>query len=300
MSLENPIQVIPSGGPLAADVRGVNLSEPLTEAALAAIRAAWRDHLVLLFRGQSLSDPQLIAFSRHLGDLDFCPPNDLGRTHIEAFPEIVVISNVEENGRKLGSLGNYESLWHTDMSYCDVPPRASLLHSLEVPPSGGDTQFSNMYLALERMPADLRREIEGVILVHDSSLDSVGTRRKGLPDVTDPSQAPGARHPIVRMHPDTGREALYLGRRRNAYVVGLPVAESEKLLDRVWAHAASPQFVWTHRWKVGDLVLWDNRCTMHRRDAFDAADRRIMHRTQVKGEPVRMPEGWTARARVSA
>lgn len=300
MSLQDAIQVIPSGGPLAAEVRGLDLSRPIPETALDKIRAAWRAHLVLLFRGQSLSDPALIAFSRRFGDLDLCPPNDLGRTHIEAFPEIVVISNVEENGRKLGSLGNYESLWHTDMSYCDVPPRASLLHSLEVPLTGGDTQFSNMYLALERMPADLRREIEGAILVHDSSRDSVGSLRKGLPEVTDPSQARGARHPIVRVHPDTGREALYLGRRRNAYVVGLSVADSEKLLDRVWAHAMRPEFVWTHRWKVGDLVFWDNRCTMHRRDAFDAASRRIMHRTQVQGEPVIMPKDWTARARVSA
>ena len=300
MSLENAIQVIPSGGPLAAEIRGVDLSQPISEAGFDRIRAAWHDHLVLLFRGQSLSDPQLIAFSRRFGNLDLCPPNDLGRTHIHDMPEIVVISNVEENGRKIGSLGNYESLWHTDMSYFDVPPRASLLHSLEVPPSGGDTQFSNMYLALERMPTHLRREIEGAILVHDSSHDSVGTRRKGLPEVTDPSQAPGARHPIIRVHPDTGREALYLGRRRNAYVVGRSVPESEKLLDLVWAHATREEFVWTHRWKVGDLVLWDNRCTMHRRDAFDAASRRVMHRTQVQGEPVNVPKGWTASPRVSA
>lgn len=295
MILQDAIKVIPTGGPLAAEFRGIDLSQPIPDWAFQAIQTAWRDHLVLLFRGQSLSDPALIAFSRRLGDLDFCPPNDLGRTHIENMPEIVVISNVKENGRKIGSLGSYESIWHTDMSYQDVPPRASLLHSLEVPPTGGDTQFSNMYLALERMPGDLRREIQGAFLVHDSTYDSAGTLRKGMPEVKDPSKAPGARHPVIRLHPDTGREALYLGRRRNSYVIGLTAAASEQLLDRLWAHATRPEFVWTHRWKVGDLVLWDNRCTMHRRDAFDDASRRIMHRTQVRGEPVIAPKGWAAK-----
>lgn len=294
------IHVIPSGGPLGAELRGLDLSKQLPDAVFASIQAAWREHLVLLFRGQSLSDRKLIAFSRHFGELDLCPPNDLGRTHIEEMPEIVVISNVSEGGRKIGSLGSYESIWHTDMSYRDVPPRASLLHSLEVPPTGGDTQFSNMYLALKRMPAELRSAIEGVVLVHDSTYDSAGSLRKGMPEVTDPSQAPGARHPIIRVHPDTGREALYLGRRRNAYVIGLPVADSERLLDRVWAHAMLPEFVWTHRWQVGDLLIWDNRCTMHRRDAFNDASRRIMHRTQVTGEPVAAPKGWTETGRVAA
>jgi taurine dioxygenase len=290
--LDSSIIVRLQQAPLAAEVIGVDLGRPIASATMDAINAAWEENLVLLFRGQKLTDPQLIEFSRRLGDLDLCPPNDLGRTHIEAFPEIVVVSNAVENGRRLGSLGNYEALWHTDMSYAQVPPRASLLYALAIPPAGGDTQFSNMYMALEQMPAALRAEIEGMYLVHDASFDSAGTLRKGQPDVTDPRQAPGARHPIVRVHPRTGRHALFLGRRRNAYVVGLTLERSEALLDRLWKHATQPAFAWTHRWRVGDLVLWDNRCTMHRRDSFDASTTRIMHRTQVKGEPVLAPPGW--------
>ncbi|MGE0797822.1 MAG: TauD/TfdA dioxygenase family protein [Lautropia sp.] len=286
------ISIRPLGGPLGAEITGIDLAGDLTDADTNAIMDAWQEHLVLLFRGQRLSDPQLIAFSRRLGDLDPCPPNDLGRTHIEEFPEIVVISNATRAGRKIGSLGSYESVWHTDMSYEDVPPRASLLHSLEVPPSGGDTQFANMYLALETMPPELRAEIEGTIVVHDSSYDSAGTLRKGRPEVSNPMEAPGARHPMVRVHPLTRRQALFLGRRRNAYVVGKSLSESERLLDAVWAHATQPRFAWTHRWRVGDLILWDNRCTMHRRDAFDAASTRVMHRTQVRGEPVIAPANW--------
>ncbi|HSW20300.1 MAG TPA: TauD/TfdA family dioxygenase, partial [Ramlibacter sp.] len=259
---------------LGAEVGGLDLAQPVSPALLDAILSAWAKHLVLLFRGQALSDPQLIAFSRRLGDLDLCPPNDLGRTHIEEFPEIVVISNAVKDGKKLGSLGNYESLWHTDMSYAQVPPRASLLYSLEVPPSGGGTQFSDMYLALEKMPASLRAEIQGLYLVHDASLDSAGSQRRGVAVVSDPREAPGARHPLVRVHPATRRAALYLGRRKNAYVVGYDIARSEELLDRLWAHATQPEFAWTHHWKVGDLLLWDNRCTMHRRDSFPATSTR--------------------------
>ncbi len=284
--MKQVLNVLCTEAVLGAEVGGIDLSEPISKAAFDSIFSAWSAHLVLLFRNQSLTDPMLIAFSRCFGDLDLCPPNDLGRTHIEDLPEIVVISNVTENGRKIGSLGNYEASWHTDMSYQEVPPRASLLYALEVPPSGGDTQFCNMHLALERMPADLRREIDGAVLVHDATYDSAGTLRKGLQEVTDPSHAPGARHPIVRAHPETGREALYLGRRRNSYVLGRSLEESERILNRVWAHATRPEFTWAHRWLAGDLLMWDNRCTMHRRDAFDQAVRRVMHRTQVKGEPL--------------
>ncbi|MEO5671085.1 MAG: TauD/TfdA family dioxygenase [Ramlibacter sp.] len=298
--MDNSIIVRQLDAPLGAEVSGVDLSQPVTAKSLDIISEAWGQHLVLLFRGQTLTDPQLITFSRKLGDLDLCPPNDLGRTHIEEFPEIVVVSNAVVNGRKLGSLGNYESHWHTDMSFAQVPPRASLLHSLAVPPTGGDTQFNNMYMALETMPPSLRKEIEGLYVVHDSSFDSAGTLRKGQPDVTDAREAPGARHPLVRVHPRTGRQALFLGRRRNAYLIGLPLEQSEALLDRLWQHAMQPEFIWTHQWRVGDLLLWDNRCTMHRRDAFDASTTRIMHRTQVKGEPVIAPAGWQKHAPATA
>lgn len=278
------IIVIPTGAALGADVTGVDLMKPLDVAAFKAIEAAWHQHLVLRFRGQQLDDPGLLAFARRFGDLDQAPVHAVGDTDVDPYPEITVMSNIKSNGKPIGNLGHYEAEWHTDMSYNEKTPIGSLLYSLEVPPEGGDTGFSNMYAAFETLPPELKRAIIGKSCKHDSSRTSVGDLRKGFKDVTDPREAPGTAHPIVRTHPATRRNALFLGRRRNAYIVGLPLAESEDLLNRLWAHASKPEFAWYQRWKVGDLVMWDNRCAMHRRDAFHPESRRLMHRTQIKGD----------------
>lgn len=277
------VQVRPSGAALAADIAGVDLAGPLAPETVAAIKRAWADHLVLRFRGQNLSDDDLMHFSRHFGELDWAPvaaTNDApeGREYI------MVVSNVVENGQPIGQLGAYEAIWHTDMSYVDEPPMASALYSLEAPPSGGDTGFCNMYLALETLPAALRRAIEGRTCIHDASRNAAGELRRGFVDAADASRTVGAAHPIVRTHPITGRQALFLGRRRNAYIRGLPLADSEALLDALWEHATRREFAWYQQWRAGDLILWDNRCVMHRRDAFDPATRRVMHRTQIKGD----------------
>jgi taurine dioxygenase len=170
------------------------------------------------------------------------------------------------------------------MSYLDVPPKASMLYSLEIPPTGGNTSFCTMYGIYEALPAKLKERIAGLKIKHDGTYNSGGYVRQGVTPTDDPLTSPGAVHPLVCTHPNTGRRMLYLGRRRNAYLVGLALAESEALLDELWSFVDRPQFAWEHIWRVGDLVLWDNRCTMHRRDAFDPGSRRIMHRTQVKGE----------------
>ena len=141
-----------------------------------------------------------------------------------------------------------------------------------------------MYLALETLPADLRGRIADLTCIHDASLNSAGQLRVGFDEVTDPRQAIGAEHPLIRTHPVTGRQALFLGRRRNAYIPGLDLADSEALLDALWAHASDPALTWTQTWQVGDLMLWDNRCALHRRDPFDGAARRVMHRTQMSGD----------------
>lgn len=278
-----PVQVVPVSPALGAEVRGVDLSRPLDDAAFAAVRAAWHRHLVLLFRDQRLSDAQFVAFSRRFGVLDIAPPNENGRRFVAGFPEVLVVSNVVEDGVTIGSLGAGEAAWHTDMSYIETPPKASLLYALEVPEAGGDTGFANMVAALRTLPAGLRARIEGRRARHDASTNSVGYLREGAAPVTDVTRAPGACHPLIRTDPEGAPPALYLGRRRNATVEGLPVAESETLLDALWAHATRPRFTWQHRWCAGDLVIWDNRRTMHRRQAFDPGARRIMHRTQVRG-----------------
>jgi len=242
---------------------------------------------VLVFPGQRLTDEQLAAFSRNFGELDLAPPPETTNPsgiHVPTMPEVTVISNVIVDGKPIGALGAGEAEWHTDMSYCEVPPSASVLYALEIPPIGGDTSFLNMYTAYETLPEALRQQIANRRAVHDATYTSAGGLRKGVRPVQDVTQTPGARHPLFRVHPLTQRKALYLGRRRNSYIVGLAVEESERILDNLWAQTTRPEFVFTHQWKVGDLVMWDNRCVMHRRDAFDPNTRRIMHRTQVKGD----------------
>src|SRR5712675_1985964 len=277
------LDVIPSGRALGAEIRGVDLKR-IDDRDFAAIYRAWLDHSVVLMRGQQLTDEDLIAFSRRLGDLDWAPIQETGRRFVEGHPEIYVVSNVIENGVPIGSLGAGEAVWHTDMSYMPDPPKASMLYALESPPKGGNTGFVSMYAAYEAMPAALQQRIRGMSLKHDGTYNSGGYVRQGVDAVDDPLTSPGAVHPIVCKHPETGRLVLYLGRRRNAYVAGLPLAESEALLDELWSYADREDLAWYNKWRVGDLVLRDKRCTMHRRDSFDTNERRIMHRTQIKGE----------------
>jgi taurine dioxygenase len=277
------LEVSPTGAALGASVRGVDLRH-IDDATFARIMQAWHDHSVLLFRDQTLSDQDLIAFSRHLGDLDWAPVQETGRRFVEGLPEIYIVSNVLVNGEPIGSLGDGEAVWHTDMSYLDMPPKASMLYSLEVPPTGGNTSFCTMYGIYEVLPEKLKQRIASLKIKHDGTYNSGGYVRQGVTATDDPRASPGAVHPLVCTHPATGRRMLYLGRRRNAYLVGLELAESEALLDELWEFVNEPQFAWEHAWRVGDLVMWDNRCTMHRRDAFDPKSRRIMHRTQVKGD----------------
>ena len=278
-----PIEVIPSGRALGVEVRGIDLTK-LGDAAFARLIQVWHQYSVVLIRNQRLSDQELIAFSRRLGDLDWAPIQETGRRFVEGLPEIYIVSNVKVNGEPIGSLGDGEAVWHTDMSYLEVPPKASILYSLEVPPLGGNTSFCTMYGIYEALPQTLKDRIAGLKIKHDGTYNSGGYVRQGVTPTDDPRTSPGAVHPLVCTHPDTGWRMLYLGRRRNAYLIGLELAESDALLDELWSFVDRPEFAWEHVWRVGDLVLWDNRCTMHRRDAFDPSSRRVMHRTQVKGE----------------
>ncbi len=270
---------------LGAEVGGVDVSKPLPQADIDAIEDVWRERLVVVFHDQSLTDPQLIAFSRNFGDLDPPGPNPYGEPFLKEHPELNVISNVVENGKPIGNLGDGEAVWHADMTYVEVPPKAAMLHALEAPPpeAGGNTYFANMFAAYEALPAALKQAVEGKVAIHDASRNSAGMLRKGYREVTDVRETIGARHPLVRTDPVTGRKALFLGRRPNAYVVGLSVADSDALLDALWAHATQPRFAMCHEWRVGDLLMWNNLSVLHRRDPFDSKTRRVMHRSQIKG-----------------
>lgn len=274
-------KVVPTGAALGADIEGVDLRD-IDDAAFAAIEQAWHDNLVLRFRGQDLDDDSLADFSRRFGELDMAPTGRGGTPFDPSRPEITVLSNIVVDGEPVGALGNSELVWHQDMTYNDVPPKASLLHAMEVPESGGDTSFYNMYAALETLPADLRGRIEGLSCKHDATRTSSGELRHGYDESYSHEERPGAVHPFVIRHPATGRPALFLGRRPNAYVPGLPLEEGEALLDALWAHIEDGPHHWTQNWRVGDLVIWDNRCALHRRNGLDPSMRRHMHRTQVR------------------
>lgn len=277
------LDITPTGAALGAEIRGIDL-RAIDEATFAELHRAWLDHQVLLLRDQRLTDRDFIAFSRRLGDLDHAPMQENGRRFVEGFPEIYVVSNVVENGVAIGSLGAGEAVWHTDMSYLPDPPKASVIYALEIPPSGGDTSFCTMYDAWEALPESLRQTVEHLRVKHDGTYNSGGYVRAGVTASDDPRTAPGTLHPLVCVHPETARRHLYLGRRRNAWLEGLPLDQSEALLDQIWTSATAETLTWRHQWCPGDVVFWDNRCVMHRRDAFDPTTRRVLHRTQIKGE----------------
>ena len=277
------MKISPLGAVIAADILDVDLAKPLDDQTIALIGDAWNDQLVLRFRNQRLNDDDLLRFSRYFGELDPPGPNPYGVTFLLEYPEINVISNVRDDaGVPIGNLGDGEAVWHADMTYIDNPPEAGILYALEVPVGQGDTYFANMVAAYDDMPADLRAAIDGKILIHDAAHNSAGMLRKGYEEVRDVKLTPGARHPLAYEDP-TGRVALFLGRRPHAYILGMEEDDSEALLDSLWAHASQPKYSWKNEWQAGDLVMWQNRMVLHRRDGFDPNMRRVMHRTQLKG-----------------
>ena len=277
------VTVRPVAAAVGAEISGIDLRK-FTEQEFALIQSAWYEHSMILLRGQKLSDDDLLAFSRRFGELDPPPNQERGRISPPGYPDIYVVSNVlDAKGDPIGALGAGEAAWHTDMSYLDLPPDASMLYSLELPPSGGNTWFCGMQAACDALPPALRAKIEGRRIKHDGTYNSGGYLRQGVTPTDDPLAAPGAWHPAILRHPANGRQTLYLGRRRNSYVEGYDRDESDAVLAELWAHVLEPRFLYEHVWKLGDLVMWDNRSTMHCRATFDTEAQPIMHRTQLKG-----------------
>jgi taurine dioxygenase len=277
---------------LGAEVSGLRLDEPLDAETSAALVAAWRQHLVLVFRGQAIDDAGLLGFAKSLGDLDLAPALDSKKAHVASFPEIAVVSNVIENGEPIGGLGSGDLAWHSDMTFQEEPPVGCVLNARETPISGGYTWFTSLRAATAALPDALREKIAGRKALHDHSYTSAGTLRHGVVPSADPETRPGARHNLIWTHPSWQEDFLLLGRRFNGHVVGLPIEESEALLDALWAHATDPAFAMRHEWQPGDVVLWDNLLTMHRRDAFDSGARRVLHRAQIR----RLSPQWRAAA----
>ena len=277
------MKIVPTGAALGADIWDVRL-DALDDATFQDIYQAWLEHNgVLRFPCQNLDDNKFLDFARRFGDLDMAPINANGGNWKPEYPELAVISNVVQDGKPIGSLGSYESKWHTDMSYNELPPKASILYAIELPLEGGNTGFASTAAAYDALSDDMKERIAGLTCKHDSSHNSVGQVRKGFQEVyEDREDIPGAVHPLVAEHPETGRKVIYLGRRARAYIQELDQAESDALLDELFAYITQPRFTWTQKWRLGDVVIWDNRCTLHRRDALDPNERRLLHRAQIK------------------
>ena len=269
---------------IAAEIKNIDLSKDLNTYEIDFIQKAWDENLVLIFKNQELNDPQLIKFSKYFGNLDLPAPNPYGINFSPDHPEINVISNVKEKGKPIGILGDGEATWHADMTYNEIPPKGAILYSLEVPKDQGDTHFSNMIAAYENMPESLIKKIEDKFLIHDASHNSAGQLRKGYKENSDPSLTPGAKHPIIFKDLKTKKKSLFLGRRPHAYIVGMNIDESEKLLNELWAYATQKKFTFTHRWENNEVLMWKNLFVLHKRDSFSSNTRRVMHRTQISGD----------------
>ena len=279
------MKLINSVNSLGGEIVDLDISNKLTQDQINFINQSWDERLVLVFKKQNLDDHKLINFSKYFGELDPPGPNPYGITFLPEFPEINVISNVKnEQGTPIGNLGDGEAVWHADMTYLQLPPKAGILYALEVPENQGNTHFANMALAYNELPNKLKEKIDDKILIHDSAHNSAGMLRKGYSEVDNPSETPGARHPMVITDKNTNKKLLFLGRRPHAYIIGLELEESENLLNEIWEHATQEKFTWTQKWEKGDLLMWKNLNVLHKRDAFDPNTRRVMHRTQIKGE----------------
>jgi taurine dioxygenase len=258
----------------AAEVDAGDLAQPLAPAALAAVRAHWLESGVAVFRGQTLDDHALVGFARQFGPLFV---HVRSQFHSLDSPAVMMISNVDVPGRDYGTLGRGELGWHTDQAYTRRPAFGTLLHAIEIPANGGETEFADLIAAFEAMPAGLRARVEGRRIVY--SIDASVTSQGIAATEEQRQRAPVVSHPIVRQHPLQPRRALYVSPDHAVSVEGLGDAESRALLAELAEWITQPRFCYTHHWRVGDLVMWDNTRVVHRRAAFPDGQRRVLKRT---------------------
>ena len=273
------MEIIPTDRAVGAEIRGIDLSEPLDSPTLEAIEKAFDEHGVVFFRQQQITPTQQVAFTRHFGEIAF---NVFGeRWSVPGAPEIVVVSNVTENGEPIG-IKRAGERWHSDMSYTAAPPRGTMLHAIEVPELDGlplgDTMFANAALAWEALPQEMQRRLDGRIGI----FDFLG-RKRSL-DVTEDEirRHPPVNHPIVRRHPRTGRKSLYIMRDDCTGIEGMGNEEAQPLIEALADHIIRPEFIYRHCWQPGDVLMWDN-CTVQHKAVidYDLPHRRLMHRTTV-------------------
>jgi taurine dioxygenase len=261
---------------LGLEVEGIDLAQPLSEDEFRRITQAWHDGLILLFRDQRLDEAEQAAFGARFGELGKVLQQHGGRG---SHPGVMYISNIVENGKLIGALPDGEMYFHSDQCYSERPAMATMLYAMEIPSRGGNTLFANMYKAYDTLPEDVKSRIGSrkAWNVYDYAGHPT---RKGAANPDAPRYA----HPVVRTHPATGRKALYVNRLMTQSIEGLPAPESDALLEYLFDHSEQSQFVYEHVWRPGDLVLWDNRCTLHARTDFDASERRLLRRVALTGD----------------
>jgi taurine dioxygenase len=284
-------EVVPAQAALGAEVRGLDLKR-LDGATFKDLHRAWLDNVLLVFRGQSLVAEDVVNLVRRFGTpvtSSNLHKRDLseraGNALLNLPPEVTVVSNVKQGGKSVGILGDGEVVWHSDFSFKERPTAARMLIAMEIPPRelGGNTYFLSCYAAYDALPAGMKQRISGMTIKQADIVDTAMKVRPGMSLEMDFRSVPGPSHPIISTHPETGHNMLFLGRRHGSYVNGCSLEESEALLNELWAHCTQPRFWYEHKWSVGDVVVWDNRATLHRREPFDSASRRVLYAAQVEG-----------------
>ncbi len=271
-----PFALRPLSAALGVAIIGVDLSEEIDAHSFAQIRDAWHRNLVILLRGQELSEEDQVRFAEKFGPPAVIHTKQFVRNH----PAVMLISNIREDGKPIGALPDGEMHFHTDQCHQERPAMASMLYALEVPSTGGNTLFANGYMAYETLPDGIKRRIEGRKALNAYDYDTAAMKRgtrlaEGVPSYV---------HPVVRTHPATGRKALYVNRLMTVRIEGLPAQESDELLATLFDHQERREFIYEHLWRAGDLLMWDNRCTLHARTDFSPNERRLMRRVTILGE----------------
>ena len=271
------MEIVPLSGALGAEIRGVNVSRPLDDATFGRIRDAWHEHLVIVLRGQDLDEEAQVRFAERFGALSPIHTDH----HSPTNKAVMYIGNRKQDGKMVGALPLGEMQFHSDQCYKERPAAGTMLYGIEIPAEGGNTLFANAYKAYEALPAEVRQRIDGRKAVQVYDYGGGVLDRKHM---VEPEAGVSFAHPVARTHPATGRKALYVNRLMTHHIEGLPRDESEKLLALMFETIERPEFIYEHRWHVGDLVLWDNRCTLHARRDFDPAESRWLRRVTIQGE----------------
>lgn len=281
------LTVTPLSPVLGAEISGVDLRRGLTPDEVEQIRAAWQKHIVLVIRGQDLTLEQQKAFAANFGDLGERKraASALAKKVegvLQTDPHTLLVSNIKVDGKPIGAFGEGEMWFHIDSGYAEKPYKYTFLYGMELPSIGGNTRFVNCYTAYDKLPEEIKRRIAGRKALHVHEYK----RAERVDTSADVSDAPHFAHPIAITHPETGRKSLFVDRLMTFRIEGMSHAESEELLNFLFDHAENPAFIYEHEWRLKDLIMWDNRCTIHGRTWFPETENRLLRRCTVEGGPL--------------